>query len=481
MQKKSITKNYVYNLLYQVLTLILPLVTAPYISRVLGAENIGIYSYTISIVTYFITFGSLGIALYGQREIAYVQNDKEKYSKIFWEIILLRLITLSCSLLLFYFIFVFRNNQYHIYYTILILEIFANFLDVSWFFKGIEEFKKNVMRHFIVKVISLILIFIFVKTKNDLKIYFIIYVLSTLIGNFSLLLYLPKYLVKIKLKDLNVLRHLKPTIVLFIPQIAIQVYALLDKTMIGAIIMDKKEVGYYEQSQKIIKMLLTIITSLGAVMMPRIAYTYANGNREKIKQYMLKSFNLVFFLSFPMILGIISVNTRFVPLFFGKGYDKVVLLMNIISPILLLIGLSNVTGIQYLLPTKRQKEYTISVIVGAVVNFIFNMLLIPKYGAIGASFGTLIAEFLVSMVQIYYVRCDFELKDIVKLSKNYILASLLMFFCCFILRNMPINDVLVLLVQVITGIVTYGVCLILLKDKFTLEIINKFINKIRRI
>lgn len=243
--KKSITKNYIYNLLYQILVLILPLITTPYISRVLGAENIGIYSYTISIVTYFILFGSLRVALYGQREIAYNQNNKKKYSMIFWEIVILRTITMTISLILFYLIFV-NGNQYQTYYKILILELIENCIDIIWFFQGLEEFKKTVMRNTIVKLVSVISIFLFVKSKNDLQIYFWIYVLSTTIGNGSLWLYLPKFLEKVKLKDLKIIRHLKPTLGLFVSQIAVQVYTVLDRTMIGAIISDKSEVGFYD-------------------------------------------------------------------------------------------------------------------------------------------------------------------------------------------------------------------------------------------
>ena len=191
----------------------------------------------------------------------------------------------------------------------------------------------------------------------------------------------------------------RSTISLFIPQIAIQVYVLLDKVMLGMIISDKSEVGYYEQSQKIVKILLTLITALGTVMIPRIANNFIKGEKEKVKQYLLKSFNFVLFLSIPMIAGIIVISDTFVPLFFGHGYDEVIQLMIIISPILLIIGISNVIGTQYLLPTKRQKEYTISVIVGALVNFILNLILIRKDGAVGASIATVLAESSITAIQ----------------------------------------------------------------------------------
>lgn len=478
MKKKSIVKNYIYNLIYQIIVLILPLITTPYISRVLGAENIGIYSYTISIATYFVLFGSLGIALYGQREIAYNQNNKKNYSIVFFEIILLRAITMMISIIIFYFTFV-NGKQYQVYYRILILEIIGNCLDISWFFQGLEEFKKTVTRNIVVKFISVVSIFIFVKKPDDLYIYFWIYVLSTLIGNCSLWLYLPKFLEKVKIKELHIFRHLKPTVSLFIPQIAIQVYTLLDRTMVGAIIADKSEVGYYDQGQKIVKMLLAIITSMGTVMLPRIASTFVNDEKDKVMQYMKKSFNMVFLLAFPMIFGIILVSNSFVPIFFGQGYDKVALLMSVISPIILLIGLSNVTGTQYLLPTKRQREYTISVICGAVVNFVMNSILIWKMGALGASIGTVIAETTVTCVQLYFVKKDFDLLKIFKLSKNYLFAGIIMFLCCYLVSLLSLSNIMDVILKVFIGGITYMVILLILKDEFLYEIISKILTKIR--
>lgn len=470
--KKSLTKNYIYNLIYQILVLIVPLITTPYISRVLGVENIGIYSYTISISAYFILFGSLGIALYGQREIAYKQKSRYKRSRVFWEILILRTITMAISLLIFYFTFA-TGKEYQIYYKILMLEIIGNCLDISWFFQGMEEFKKTVTRNTIVKLISVICIFAFVKTKNDLPIYFIIYVLSILIGNLSLWLYVPRYIKKIPVNKLNIFRHLKPTISLFIPQIAVQVYTLLDRTMVGTIITDKSEVGYYDQGQKIIKMLLTIVTSLGTVMLPRIASTFASGKKEEINTYMKKSFNMVFLIAFPLMFGIIAVSKAFVSVFFGPGYDKVTILMSVISPVILLIGLSNVTGTQYLLPTKRQKEYTTSVVCGAIVNLILNSCLIWKYGAIGASIGTVIAELTVTSVQIFFTRKDFYWRDIIKTAFNYFIASLLMFIICLIIGRYINSNFASLITQVLVGGLVYGIVLLALKDNMVMEVLNR--------
>ena len=478
MQKKSVTKNYMYNLIYQVLVLILPLVTTPYISRVLGAENIGIYSYTTSISAYFILFGSLGVALYGQREIAYKQGNKKDYSKTFWEIVIFRAITIFISIIIFYLTFARGDSGYSLYYKILILEIIGNCIDITWFFQGLEDFKKAVIRNLIVKIVSIVCTFTFVKSSGDLWIYFMIYVSSILIGNGSLWLSIPKYIEKVNRSELKIARHLRPTIMLFIPQIAIQVYTVLDRTMIGAIITDKSEVGYYDQSQKIIKMLLAVITSLGTVMLTRISNNLANGEKEKVKAYMKKSFRVVFMLSFPMIFGIFAVSGVFVPLFFGQGYERVIILMNVISPILLLIGLSNVTGTQYLLPTKRQREFSISVICGAIINFIMNISLIWNYGAVGASIGTVIAEFTVTAIQVYFVRHDFNFKEILKSSKNYLISAITMFAVCLILVQILTNSLVSLFIEVAVGVIVYGIMLIILKDEFVMDILGRIRNKL---
>ena len=373
--KKSVAKNYIYNLIYQILVLILPLITTPYLSRVLGSEGIGIYSYTISIVTYFVLFGSLGIAMYGQREIAYIREDKEKTTYTFWEIMLLRIITMTVSLVVFYITFV-NGKQYQIYYKILTIELLANIVDISWFFQGQEEFKKTISRNVIVKIISIVCIFIFVKTKENLYIYILIYVLSNLVGNLTLWIYIPKYIQKIKFKKLNLIKHLRPTISLFVPQIAMQIYTVLDKTMIGNILGDMNQVGNYEQSQKIIRIALTIVTALGTVVSPRIANTMANNKKEEVNRYIERSFKVVWMIGIPIMLGIMAISNTVVPWFLGEEYEQSIILLRIGALLIMAVGLNNVSGIQYLIPAKKQSLYTKSVAIGAVFNFLFNLVLI---------------------------------------------------------------------------------------------------------
>ena len=407
-----------------------------------------------------------------------MQNDKFQRSKIFFEIVLMKFITLGISLIIFYFTFV-TKGEYSVYYKILILEIIANALDISWFFQGIEEFKKTVMRNALVKLVSVVCIFVFIKTQEDLYKYFAIYVLSNFVGNISLWLYLPKFIRKVKLSNLKIFSHLKPTIALFIPQVAIQIYTVLDKTMIGIIVEDKSEVGYYEQAQKIVKLLLTIATALGTVMIPRMANVFASKDKEKLDNYLYKSFKFVLALAFPLMFGVISVANKFVPVFYGEGYEKVIYLIIVISPIILAIGLSNVTGAQYMITTKQQKKYTISVVCGAIVNFILNLLLINSLKSIGASIATVIAEFTVTGVQFYLLRKEISIFKIIKFAKNYFIASIIMMIASFIISMLISNYIISIAIQVLFSAILYFGLLIIMKDELVLQVIDWLKSKLK--
>lgn len=471
--KKSVIKNYIYNLVYQVLTIILPLITTPYISRTLGANNIGIYSYTFSITTYFMLFGSLGISMYGQREIAYVQNDKKKRTKIFWEIEIIKLFTITISMIIFYFSFI-RGSEYGIYYKILSLNLISTALEIIWFFQGLEEFKKTVTRNIIVKLLCLISIFLFVKNTGDLWKYVLIYSLSEILGNVTLWMYIPKYIDKVKIKELEFKRHLKPTIELFIPQISLQLYNLIDRTMIGNVYKDKSEVGYYEQAQKIIKLMIMIVTSLGTVLIPRMANMYANGEKEKIKEYLVKSLKFTYLLSIPGCFLIIIVANEFVPIFFGKGYEKVIFLLKISVPIVFLTGITNVIGSQYLIPTKKERNYTTSIVTGTIVNVILNYIFIPYGGAIVATITTIIGQFVILIIQVWHSKNIITFKELILFTKKYLIASLIMFFTALVIKKIYNN---IYIIAIISALI-YLSLLITMKDEIILLIKEKLYDKI---
>ncbi len=476
--KKSIAKNYIYNLIYQMLTILLPLVTTPYLSRVLGAENIGIYGYTISIVTYFILFGTLGVSMYGQREIAYKQSDKAARSKTFWEIIILRTITLSISILLFYLIYG-RTGEYAIYYRILIIQLVANLFDISWLFQGIEEFDKTVVRNLIVKLLSLVLIFVVIKTPEDLWKYFAIYVGAELLGNMTLWLYLPKYLEKINVKTLEIKKHIKPVIALFVPQIAIQIYTVLDKTMIGKITGDMVEVGYYEQAQKIVKATLIVTTALQTVMNSRIANAYATKNEKEVKKCLEKSFNFIWLITVPMVFGLIAVATKFVPWYYGEGFEGVTNILIVTAPILIAMGISGVTGTQYLVQIGKQKEFTISVVCGAITNVIFNIILIHFFNGVGAAMASVIAEIVIALVQLKYFKDQFKITEILKLGMKCVISGIVMFIFVKLLTDILPISIINTIIEVIVGGIIYIIMLIILKYSFLTDIYNQIIGGIK--
>ena len=476
MSKKSITKNYLYNLTYQVLILILPLITTPYLARVLGAKGTGIYSYTYTIVNYFVLFGSLGVALYGQREIAYAQQKKHKRKKIFIELVTFRFITIAIATIVYYMLFM-RTGEYSQYYRILLFEILAGAFDISWFFQGLEEFKKTVTRNILVRTISVALIFIFVKKEEDLITYMYIYSLADFIGNLTLWMYLPKYFKGVKVKNINITHQIGPIILLFIPQITTKLYNMLDTTMLGKMIADKTETGYYEQSQKVIRLLLTVVTSLGTVMIPRMANMFANGEKKAINYYMKRSFSFVFLLSFPMMFGVISISKAFTPVFFGPGYEKTATLMCIISPIILLMGVANVLGNQYLLPTKRQREYTISVGAGVIANFILNYIFISLWASVGACIATVLSQVVVDYMQFKQLKNEVKFKTIVKLSYKYLFASIIMFIACNLTKIIVSRGIGSIILQIAVGVIVYGFILIRLKDEYLYMLLRKIYEK----
>lgn len=476
----KVVKNYIYNTLYQALVLIAPLITMPYVSRILGADGIGIYSYAQSIATYFVLAGAVGTTLYGQREVAYVRNDVYKRSIVFWEIFVFRFVAVAVSSVIFLFLFGF-GNEYDVVYRVLIIEIISTGFDISWFYMGIEDFKTTVVRNAVVKIIGIILVFIFVKDSSDIVIYTVCMTLPMFIGNISLWLNIRKYIIRIN-EDIfaGIKKHIKPIFMLFIPQIATEVYLVLDKTMIGLWASDIDQVGFYSQGQKIIKIVMLIITSLGTVMLPSMSLAFAEGRMDDIKKSLQKAFEFVFMIAMPLFFGVIAVAEHFVPVFFGPGYEPVVGLMRVIAPILIIVAVSNVIGKQFLLPTQKQKAYTLSVVGGAVVNVILNFIFIPKFDAMGASVATVISEVAVTGIQIYYARKYIDVKACFKPAFRYIVYGAVMGLAVYGIGKLLPAATLSICIMVMVGVVVYAAELIITKDNMVVAGVDLIKKKIKK-
>lgn len=470
----SISKNYLYNVSYQLLALVTPFITTPYLSRVLGPDGIGIYSYSTSIVSYFILFAALGMANYGQREIAYNQDNKFLQSRTFYELIISRTVLVAINILIYFFL-ILSPDINDLVYWFQMLNIVAVLFDISWFFQGLEEFGKIVFRNFIIRLLSVVLIFILIQTKEDLTTYILLLGVMNVISGISIWFYLPKYLVHVPYKELKIFRNFSIIIQLFLPQIAIQVYTVLDKTMIGLITNSAVENGYYEQAEKIIKMSLTVVTSLGTVMLPRIAYSFAQGKHDEIQEHMMKSYQFVWFLTIPLFFLFIATSSNFVPWFFGPEYMQVIPLIQMLSILVIAIGLSNVTGIQYMIPTNQQNKLTVTVVIGAIINFLLNIFLIPRMASMGAAIASLIAEIGVTAVQFYMVRKVFNIANIFRLSYKYLLSGTIMLGILLIFTNYLIPSIINTFILLGIGMIIYITLLFLVKD----NMVNIFIQKVK--
>ena len=473
MRQKSIKKNYIYNLAYQILTVITPLITTPYLSRVLGASGIGIYSFASSIVTYFVLFATLGTAIYGQREISYVQDNREKRTEVFWNTEILSCISTLIILVLYGLYVMFFSGNIAIY-AIFSMNIISVAFDITWLYRGMEEFGQIVFRNIFFRIMNIISIFLFVRSSSDVGIYVLIMCLLPFLGMLSLWSSLLKIVDRPNWRKIKPFTNLRVILSLFVPTIAISIYTVLDKTMIGVITGLEAENGYYEQAMKLSQIVLSVVTALGTVMIPRIGYHYEKREIEVVRDYMYRSYQFVWFLGIPLCFGIIAVSPNVVPWFFGDGFDKVIPLLGILSFLILAIGINNVTGMQYLIPTKRQNIFTYTVLTGAVVNFIFNLILIPELYSLGAAFASVLAETVIAVVQIFIVRKEISPRKIIFSSSHYLIAGMGMYVVVRTLENFLEAKIINSAIMVVCGGIVYFSILLIQRDEF-------FINQIERV
>lgn len=427
----KVISNFFYTLLNKSTAILIPLITIPYISRVLGPDGIGINSYTSSIVSYFILLGTIGINSYGNRMIAYLRDDKIEMSKLFFSLVVLRFIIVAISLS----IFIVFTHFYGKYQNALLMQsilLIASALDISWLFMGMEKFKKIFFRDFAVKVLSLIFVFSFVKNEGDTLIYIGILVLSQLIGNVSLWPYLRKTVCPVPIKSLSITKHIKPSISFFIPQIAIQVYVILNKTMLGSIV-GVGAVALYDNAYKICSIILSVVTAIGVVSLPSLTRKFSKNKSGEMNEYFKLIFNFTCFISFPLSAGLLVVSDDFSSLFFGYKFDGISSVIKIMSPNIILISLGIIFG-QYFSAIDKIKNLTISVSIGAVSSVLLNIFLINKHGVNGAAFATVVTELIVTLIQIHLMRKHIKL-DILKALLAYGIPSVIIMIIGISLPN----------------------------------------------
>ncbi|MBS5038766.1 MAG: flippase [Fusobacterium sp.] len=457
-------KNYIYQFIYQLINIIFPILTLPYVSKVLGAENLGMYTYSFSIITYLILVSDLGIRNYGSRKVAYCRENKGELEKFFWEL-LLQKFYISMLVFLLSFIYFFYTNKNEIF-LIQIFYIIISFLDISWLYQGLEDFKKIMLRNLILKLFLLVLIFLFIKEKDDLLKYTKLMIIVNLLGNLILWVKIP--VSNLRFKNLKPFSHLKNSFIMFLPQVAITMYTTLDRIMLGSM-CDKKYVTYYDISNKMIIISMVLITTAGSVFLPKISNLYSNNEYEEIKELIKKSTNIFILIMFPLIFGILSVADGFIELLFDKTYMEVAFLMKVMSITIVFWTLNNITGSHILMPMGRENKITFSVFLGCFINLVLNYILIKKYNAFGAVIATIITEGIVTIIQIYFSKDYFQvnLKTVLK----SLISAVIMFLILKYINN--------LYLKIFLGGISYILLILFFKEENALEIRNFLILRVK--
>ena len=448
----KVLKNYAYNLSYQLLLIILPIITTPYVTRVFSSNDLGTYSFFNSIVTYFVLLATLGVANYGTKEIS---GNRTIIRKNFWGIYTLQLGATILSLTLYILLcLTFSLMQNPVAY-ILGLSLLSKGLDISWLFQGLEDFRKITVRNITVKLVGVIAIFLFIKSASDLYLYVFLLTIFELLGQLSMWLPAKEFIGKPHFDLLYAKRHLKPVILLFLPQIAISLYVSLDSTMLG-VLASARDVGIYDQALRLVNILLTLVTSLGSIMLPRVSNLLSSGDHKAVNKMHEMSFLIYNLVIFPIIAGMLIVNDDFVNFFLGQDFQEVRHAIAIMIFRMFFIGWTNIMGIQILIPHNKNKEFMLSTTIPAIVSVGLNLLLLPKLGYIGAAIVSVLTETLVWGIQFFYTHTYLrEVPIIGSLIKIIISSGFMYGILLFVKQFLNVSPMINVGLYVVLGAIIY--------------------------
>lgn len=480
---RNITRNYIFSILYQMLNIILPLITTPYVSRALGVSGVGHNSYVVSIVGYYSLFLILGTYTYGQKEIGAHQENKKEYTQLFVEIFLLKFFLGILVIIVYICTIPLYGNNLLCLFWIRILTLFANMIDISWFFQGMENFKITVTRQMFIRLAGVMGIFLFVKNENDLAIYALVDSLLALIGNISIFPYLGKYIdinsLKNNIKNIKLkpFKHLKGTLGLFFPQIATSLYMSLDKSMIGYFYEDGFQGGYYEQATKIHMLGLSLVIALTNVLIPRLALYYEQKNDYELIKCSDNALSYIFFVGAPIAMGISAIAHNFLPWFMGVDYLGAADVLHISATLILVMGLTNFIGYGYLVATCKHGIYTVSVVVGTIINIFCNIVLIPKCGAIGAASASVASEVCVLIFQMVVVSKYLPISKIFIKNLRYVGLSFFMWIVVSYLGRVLSANFYNTVLLASVGVLIYAIPLLVIKDKYSCLVLDFLVRK----
>ena len=478
---KSVKFNFIMNSILTASAMIFPIITYPYVSRILQPEGIGTVSFANSVITYFSMFAQLGIPMYGIRACAKVRDDKEKLTRTVQEIMMINMITCLIVYIAFfgslYFVPQFRQEK--TLYLIMGSLILFNTIGVEWLYKGLEQYSYITVRSIVFKFIALLAMFLLVHEKEDYVIYGGITIFAAAGSNFLNFINLRKYIYLRPMGEYNFRQHIKPISVFFAMSIATTIYTNMDNVMLG-FIKGTTENGYYDAAVKIKNILVSFVSSLGTVLLPRVSYYIETGEKEEFSRTTKKALNFVFLLSVPLCVYFIIFARPSIYLLSGTMFENSILPMRLIMPTLVFIGLTNIIGLQILVPLGKENQVLYSEIAGAVVNIIVNMFLIPRMGAAGAAIGTVLAEIMVFIVQVYALK-DVVVKILKKISYWKIaIALVLASFVSVWVNSMNWGNFLILLFSALLFFGVYVLTLIIFREKLVKEILDDMLRIVKK-
>ena len=474
MAEKSIKRNAVMNVIRTISSMIFPLITFPYVSRILGPEGTGKVSFATSFVSYFIMLASIGIPLYGIREIARVRANKELLNATAQELFVMNFIV-SVVVFLCFIGLIFVNGKLHDEKTLFFIVSFSIILTsigMDWLYQGLEEYTYITVRSMVFSALSVIAIFIFIHHKENYIIYGAIGVFASL-GSSVLNFYKARKIIFAKrVIPWNFKRHIKPLLVVYIMSFIISIYVQLDTVMLG-FMSTAKNVGYYASALKLTKMLLALVTSIGTVLLPRLSFYAASNRRSEFDEMIQKSFAVIILLCLPMVAALMMLSKDIIVVLAGVQYLPAVSCMVITAPIILFIGLTNIFGIQILYPLGKDKQVVVSVAFGALISFGLNLLLIPRLAHVGAAIATLIAELGVLIIQIVMITKVHPIKMPIRNYFKYIIATFGLVILLFGIKMVFTHLWIQLAMAIPMGILLYFGMLILMKESLVGEITTK--------
>ena len=477
---KSLKLNAFFNVVRNVLRLIFPLITFPYVSRVLMPEGIGKVNFANSIVMYFYTIASLGIGSYGIREAAKIRNDRLALAKFTKEMLSINMVStlVSYILLAASLVFVKKFESYRILIIVNSSSIILNTIGFEWLYSALEEYGYITLRSIIFQIISLALTFILVRNSDDVVNYALVSVISNVGSNVCNLIHARRYLdLKTKVK-LEIKKHLKPIFLLFLSSIAITVFSILDTSMVG-FIKDDVEVGYYTSASKIIRMIRDLFPAISTVMFARVSYYVGTKETQKIKEVTGQIFNLFYALSIPICMGFILLMKPILLLMCGSEFLPAVAVGQVLAPLVILSSISGYLSGAVLISFGREKIYMYVEVGAALLDIVLNFAFIPKYGALGAGIATLITELVMFIVFHISVKNEISGVKIKKALVQYIISSVIMALVVYMeIKYLPLSPILQILLGAVSGALIYFVILVIMKNDFLQSSLNNLKLKI---